>query len=117
MTEASFISEVRVEFALAASFLIDSSLTVTTGSMSRSENRALTKAGKDVEPFIAASAVSSASTEIPASLSEASVVLPSTVRVTLVASARWFTAETTWSRVMPATEVPATLVPGRARPE
>ena len=116
-TAASFISEVRVEFAVAASFLMDSSLTVTTGSTSRSEKRALTNAGRDVEPFIAASAVSSASTVMPASLSEASVVLPSTVSVTVAASARSLTAAITWSRVMPATGVPATVVPGRARPE
>ena len=32
---AGFISEVRVEFAVAASFLMDSSLTVTTGSTLR----------------------------------------------------------------------------------
>ena len=117
ITEASFISEVRVEFAVAASFLMDSSLTVRTGSTSRLEKMALTNAGRDVEPFMAASAVSSTSTVTPASLSEASVVLPSTVSVTVAASARSLTAAITWSRVMPATGVPATVVPGRARPE
>ena len=66
---------------------------------------------------MAASAVASASMEMPASLSDAVVSLPSTVIVTVVASARWLVEATTWSRVIPATEVPAIEVPGRTRPE
>ena len=117
MTCASFISEVRVEFAVAASFLIESSETVVTGSTVRLVKSAPTKENREVEPFMASSAVASASREMPASLSEAVVAFPSTMRVTLVASARAVTVETTWSRVMPSTEVPATVVPGSARPE
>ena len=117
MTCASFISEVRVELTVAASFLMESSETVVTGSTVRSEKRAPTKAGREVDPFMASSAVASASTVIPASLSEAVVALPSTVRVTFVASAREVTAAMTWSRVMPSTAVPATVVPGSTRPE
>ena len=117
MTWASFISEVRVEFTVAVSFLMESSLTVVTGSRARREKRAPMKDGKEVESFMASLAVASASTEIPASLSETVVVFPSTVRETLAASARAVTAEMTWSRLMPSTEIPATVVPGRTRPE
>ena len=96
---------------------MESSLTVVTGSTERAENIARTKAGREVEPFIASSAVASASTVMPASLSEAVVAIPSTVRVTFVASAREVTDAMTWSRVIPSTAVPATVVPGRTRPE
>ncbi len=68
-----------------------------------------------MEPFIAASVVSSASTVMPASLEPGlrGLAFDGEGQV-LVASARWFTAATTWFGSCLATEVPAMVVPGRA---
>ena len=66
------------------------------------------------EAAMAASAVASASTEVPRS-ARVAVALTSPLMVTVAAAARFWMRATICSRLMPATSTPATVVPGTAR--
>ncbi len=94
---------------------MDSSLTVTTGSALRSEKGALTS-GKGRGPLHGGVGGLVGLDRDTCFVDEGLSGLAFDGGVTVAASARSLTAAITWSRVMPATGVPATVVPGRARP-